>query len=452
MTGETQRGELPRIVVDPRTASDADILRLASDGATLEARFARLERAIADQNAAADQRIAFLTDAIVGLREALRPGEPPALAAAPVKEGGAANDRIAALQAELAAREQMLAEVEAASRKRIAILSEALSEIHESITWRATAPLRKAGSRLPEPVRRRSRELARRAFWALSPHRMPMRRQWIAYAPQTELIVKRLAALSEEVHGRLKPLRLRYGPTAIEQLDIYPATRPNAPVFVFIHGGAWRAAEARDAAFAAETFVNAGAHYVALDFIGIEEAGGDLRVVADQVRRGVAWVYRNAESFGGDRERLYLGGHSSGGHLCAVTLVTDWQTDFGLPADLAKGGVLMSGFYELKPVRLAKRAPLVKFTDEMEHAMSPLHHIEGLHVPLVLTYGGSEAPEFGRQARDFHAAVRAAGKAAELIEAAHYGHMEMAESLGSPYGVNGRAVLGVMQLSPTPPR
>ena len=72
-------------------------------------------------------------------------------------------------------------------------------------------------------------------------------------------------------------------------------------------------------------FVNAGAHYVALDFISVKEAGGDLSVMAAQVRRGIAWVYKNAASFGGDPDRIYIGGHSSGGHLCGVALVTDWQ-------------------------------------------------------------------------------------------------------------------------------
>ena len=82
---------------------------------------------------------------------------------------------------------------------------------------------------------------------------------------------------------------------------------------------------AKDYGFPAEMFVNAGAHYVALDFIAVQDAGGDLGVMAAQVRRGIAWVYKNAASFGGDPERIYIGGHSSGGHLCGVALVTDWQ-------------------------------------------------------------------------------------------------------------------------------
>ncbi len=126
-------------------------------------------------------------------------------------------------------------------------------------------------------------------------------------------------------------------------------------------------------------FVNAGAHYVALDFVSVKEVGGDLGVMAAQVRRGIAWVYKNAASFGGDPDRIYIGGHSSGGHLCGVALVTDWQKEFGLPPNIVKGGLCMSGMYEMAP----------------DH------------------------------------------------------HLEMAESLGNPYGPNGRAALALMKLAPT---
>ncbi len=269
----------------------------------------------------------------------------------------------------------------------------------------------------------------------------------IFYAPLQAQIIRRLASNSELARTRLgAPRREAYGPTEPEKLDIHRTTRANAPIFVFIHGGAWLSGESRNYAYAAEMFVNAGAHFVVLDFVAIEPAGGDLRVMADQVRRGVSWVYKNAASFGGDASRLYVGGHSSGGHLCGVTLVTDWQKDFGLPADLIKGGLCMSGMYDLKPVRLSKRSSYVKFTDEMEQAMSSQRHTDLLRAPVTLTYGANETPEFQRQNRDFAAALKAVGKPVELIEAANYNHFEMIESLGNPYGPNGRAALALMKL------
>ena len=196
-------------------------------------------------------------------------------------------------------------------------------------------------------------------------------------------------------------------------------------------------------------FVNAGAHYVALDFIAVEPAGGDLRAMADQVRRGVAWVYKNAASFGGDPSRFYIGGHSSGGHLCGVALVTDWQKDFGLPPDMIKGGLCMSGMYDMKPVRLSKRSAYVNFNDDMEQAMSSQRHLDLLRAPIIVTYGTKETPEFQRQNRDFAAAVKAAGKP---VAAGRGGRATIisrwGESLGNPYGPNGRAALALMKLAP----
>ncbi|HEY4981233.1 MAG TPA: alpha/beta hydrolase [Pseudolabrys sp.] len=269
-----------------------------------------------------------------------------------------------------------------------------------------------------------------------------------AYAPLIGQILKRYATSSNETRAHLgAPKRFAYGSTPVEGLDVYPAKSPNAPIFVFIHGGAWLRGEAKDYGFPAELFVNAGVNYIALDFIAVRAANGDIGVMAEQVRRGIAWAYKNAISFGGDASRFYIGGHSSGGHLCGVALMTDWEKDFGLPADIVKGGLCMSGMYDMKPARLSKRSSYVKFTDEMEQAMSSQRQIDKLRAPIIVTYGTNETPEFQRQNRDFAAAVKAAGKPVELIEAPNFNHFEMCESLGNPYGPNGRAALKLMKLA-----
>ena len=271
----------------------------------------------------------------------------------------------------------------------------------------------------------------------------------VRYEPMIARVSQRLASTSEAVRARIgAPQRVAYGPSEIEKLDIYRAKAANAPVFVFVHGGLWQQGLAKDYGFPAEMFVAAGAHYVALDFNSVIETGGDLGVMAAQVRRAIAWVCKNAASFGGDPDRVYIGGHSSGGHLCGVALVTDWQKEFGLPDNAIKGGLCMSGMYEMAPVRLSWRRNYVKFTDAMADAMSAQRHIDKLRTPIVVTYGSFETPDFQRQSRDFAAAVKAAGKPVQLIEAANYAHLEMCESLGNPYGPNGRAALAMMKLAP----
>ena len=268
------------------------------------------------------------------------------------------------------------------------------------------------------------------------------------YAPNLRQIVTRYATNSEAVRARLgTPRRYAYGPTPIEALDIYTTKRANAPINIFIHGGAWRGGLAKDFAYPAELFVHAGAHYVVLDFINVIEANGSLTPMAEQVRRAVAWVYRNARSFGGDPDRIYISGHSSGGHLTGVVLVTDWRKDFSLPADTVKGGLCCSGLFDLKPVRLSARSSYVKFTDEMEQALSSQRHLDKLNAPVIVAYGTLETPEFQRQSRDFAAAVKAAGKSVQLLVGEGYNHFEIPETLANPYGLLGRALLAQMNLS-----
>jgi arylformamidase len=267
------------------------------------------------------------------------------------------------------------------------------------------------------------------------------------YAANQAQVQGRRLVLSARARALLgEPLRLPYGNSPIEQLDVYRTSRPNAPVNVFVHGGAWRNGRSADFAYLAEVFVHAGAHCVILDFTNIDDAGGNLMTMAAQVRSAVAFVYENAASFGGDPGRLYVSGHSSGGHLAATVATADWRKDFGLPADVVKGGLLCSGMYDLKPVRLSHRSSYVGFTDEIEEELSALRHLDRLVCPLVVAYGTCETPEFQRQARDFAAALQAAGKPAQLLVGDGYNHFEMLETLANPYGLLGRAVLAQMGL------
>jgi len=268
------------------------------------------------------------------------------------------------------------------------------------------------------------------------------------YAANQAQIQGRRLALSARARAALgEPLRLSYGASPIEQLDVYRTSQANAPVNVFIHGGAWRNGRSADFAYLAEIFVRAGAHSVILDFTNIDDAGGNLMTMAAQVRSAVAFVYRNATSFGGDPHRLYVSGHSSGGHLAGTVVSADWCRDFGLPADVVKGGLLCSGMYDLKPVRLSHRSSYVKFTDEIEQELSALRHLDRIACPLVVAYGTCETPEFQRQARDFAAALEAAGKPVRLLVAEGYNHFEILETLANPYGLLGRAVLAQMRLA-----
>jgi len=267
------------------------------------------------------------------------------------------------------------------------------------------------------------------------------------WAPNRAEVDKRNAQKSAAALARLgPPRRLAYGPTEIEKVDVYATRQPNAPMNVYIHGGAWRAGRSADAAYLSETFVDSGAHFIAVDFNNVIETNGNLMALADQVRRAVAWVYRNALRFGGDPNRLYVSGVSSGGHLASVVLTTDWPKDFGLPVDTVKGGLCASGMYDLHPVSLSARSNYVKFTNEVVESLSTQRHLDKLVAPVIVGYGTLETPEFQRQSREFTAALKAAGKSVTSLVGEGYNHFELHETLGNPYGVLGRAALEQMKL------
>jgi arylformamidase len=267
------------------------------------------------------------------------------------------------------------------------------------------------------------------------------------WAPNVQQVRARWASNSAAARARLgPPLHVAYGPSAIETLDIYRTSRPDAPIHVFIHGGAWQRGSAADSAFAAELVTRAGAHFVVPDFARVQDVGGSLLEMARQVRRAVAWTYRNASSFAGDARRLYISGHSSGAHLAAIALTTDWTAD-GLPRDLLKGGVCCSGIFDLKAPRLSSRREYVAFDDATEDALSPIRHVADLRAPVAIACGSLDNVEFQRQSRAFVDALSERGHAVQHVVGDQYTHFELVETMASPYGVVGRLVLEQMNLS-----
>ena len=267
------------------------------------------------------------------------------------------------------------------------------------------------------------------------------------YAPNIDQLREQNAFKNQLAKARLgPPLEFAYGSGPTETVDVYRAERDGGPVNVYFHGGTWRYGVADEFVYLAEPMVNSGGTMVIVDFSGVEEAEDGLTTLVRQVREATAWTYRNAERFGADPENLYVSGHSSGGHLAAAVLTTDWQGDYGLPAEMIKGGLCISGMYDLEPVRLSWRDSYLHLTDEMVEALSPQRHIDQVRAPLLVAYGTYETPEFQRQGRDFAAAVEAAGKPVELLVGTGYNHFEVRDTLASDYGFLGRAVLEQMGL------
>lgn len=270
------------------------------------------------------------------------------------------------------------------------------------------------------------------------------------YAPNLEQVLARYTSNSELARDVLgQPSRFKYGEHPDEAMDVFKTDSLDAPIHVFVHGGAWKYGSAAQNSFLAESFVRSGAHFVALDFSSVEDFNGDLRPMVDQLRRAFVWIYGNARTeFGGDPDQIYISGFSSGGHLAAVLVTTDWTHYEGIPADLIKGALLCSGMYDLFPVSLSYRRDYVDFTPEVIETFSPIAHIGLIKCPVLIAYGTFETPEFQRQAVEFSDALKQASKPVTVLVGAGYNHFEIIETLANPYGVLGRAALEQMKLVP----
>ncbi len=194
-------------------------------------------------------------------------------------------------------------------------------------------------------------------------------------------------------------LDISYGPSAAETLDVFPAVgSTRAPVQVFFHGGYWFSRDKKDFSFLAKAVVPSGAVLVMVNYALLPAV--DMDELVRQCRASLAWVHGNITSYGGDRDRIFVSGHSAGGHIAAMMMTTDWSQFPAAPSDLIKGGCALSGIYDLEPVRLCFINETLGLTADQARRNSPLHLPPPTDMPLILAAGGNETDEFQRQTAD----------------------------------------------------
>jgi arylformamidase len=194
---------------------------------------------------------------------------------------------------------------------------------------------------------------------------------------------------------------LAFGPTLAEHLDLFPAGPPNAPLHVFFHGGYWRALSSKEFAFVAQGLVPAGVTTAVVNYALCPHV--TLSEIVRQCRAALAWLYRNAGEFGYDPTRITLSGHSAGGQIVGMLLATDWSDQYGLPDDIVKGAVAISGLFDLAPFPYSWLQPKLQLDWKEVAALSPLYLPPVVNCPVVVAVGELESEEFHRQSRDYAA-------------------------------------------------
>jgi len=254
-------------------------------------------------------------------------------------------------------------------------------------------------------------------------------------------INRHFAERSEEARRTLAPrLGVPYGATLAETLDIFPAAQPGAPVFFFIHGGYWRARAARDF-----HSVALGPHAMGFTTVVVDYAlcpTVTLDEIVRQVRAAAAWTVRHVAEFNGDPGRIVVGGSSAGGHLGAMLLTTPWRADYGLPDDPFAGAVLLSGLYDIAPLRYSYLQPLIQLDEGSVRRNSPMHLVRPCATPLLLAWGDAEQPVFAQQSQGLHAAWQRAGNRGELLALPGADHFEALVPLEQPDSALCRAMRG----------
>lgn len=242
---------------------------------------------------------------------------------------------------------------------------------------------------------------------------------------------RHFVAQSERARSQLRcVLDVPYGPTLDETLDIFPAEAPNAPVFIFVHGGYWRALSSKEFSSVALGLKPLGITSVVINYALAPRVSIDE--ITRQCRAAAAWTLRNIQNYGGDPSRVAIGGHSAGGHLTAMCLQTPWQDDYGIKQDPFTAALLFSGLYDIEPLRYSYLQPQIQLDDGIVRRNSPAFMARPCNTPAWITWGGNESTEFARQASIFDAAWTAAGNTGELRPIAGADHFTVIGGLEDP--------------------
>jgi arylformamidase len=245
--------------------------------------------------------------------------------------------------------------------------------------------------------------------------------------PEFPELARIRSAQARKVHDNAKSwLNVPYGSSPREMLDIYAADKAGGPVLVYIHGGYWRSGSKEDNCNFVPTFTKRGATVVLVEYDLCPQV--TVADIVRQTRSAIAWVYKNIVRYGANPSKVFVAGHSAGGHLTAMALAHDWANE-GMPADLMKGAVATSGVYDLDMVMEISVQEQVRMTPEIAKQNSPLLHPPRVKCPLVVAVGGAEPKGWQQMSEDYFNYCKQHGMPVEYLIEPDANHYTMSEHL-----------------------
>jgi arylformamidase len=196
-------------------------------------------------------------------------------------------------------------------------------------------------------------------------------------------------------------LDLSYGPGPRDRLDYFPSAEPkSSPTVVFFHGGYWQRGDKSAYSFLAESFVKNGVSFAAINYDFCP--GVRITQIVDQARKAMAWLWHNIDGLGGDQQKFSIVGHSAGAHISGMMMTTDWPSFAeGLPRDMLKGALLVSGIFDLEPLLATTNNDSLHLDRKEAFSQSPINHAAVTSAPQMIACGDDETQEFKRQSDQY---------------------------------------------------
>jgi arylformamidase len=262
--------------------------------------------------------------------------------------------------------------------------------------------------------------------------------------PEFPQLAKQRAEASRKVRERFRSfLNIPYGDTPRQALDIFPAEQSGGPVLLFIHGGYWRSGSKEENCAFVPTFVARGATVVVIEYDLCPAV--TVTDIVRQARAAIAWTYRNISRYGANPAKLYVSGHSAGGHLTAMALAYDWEKE-RLPRDLIKGAVPTSGVYDLDMVMRVSPNEQIRMTPELARENSPFLRPPLPVCPVVVAVGGAEPKGWQQMSEDYFKLCQERGLTCEYLVVPGANHYTLSDHLADPKSPLAQAMLKQMGL------
>jgi len=259
-----------------------------------------------------------------------------------------------------------------------------------------------------------------------------------AVVPDWQGYLDRWRTRSVALYAARRVLRdLRYGPGPRQRIDVFPSGKRGAPAILFLHGGYWQWNDKEGQAFIAEGLLAHGFDVAIGEYSLAPEAR--MSAICTEVPAMVDWLAAELPAQGLGEGGLYLSGISTGAHLMALAL--------GHAA--VRGALLVSGIYDLEPIRLSALNDAIGMDAGEARACAPLHAVPSRTAPVILAFGADERPEIRRQSADYAACLEALGRQARPMPIPGCDHFSVLETLADPKGVLAREAAAMTRAVPS---